>query len=135
MKTLSHSRTTVHNIGYHLVWSTKYRRRVLAGAIAVRAKELLLETASRYGWRIEAIEVMPDHVHVFVKADPKTPTWRIYKALKGVSASRLSKEFPGTKKMLWRHFWNPSTYIETIGHISQATVEKYIADQKVATCT
>ncbi|TPE42919.1 IS200/IS605 family transposase, partial [Pontibacter mangrovi] len=62
------SSTSVHNIGYHLIWCPKFRRKVLSGHIEVRLKELLMEKAGELGLRIEKMEVMPDHVHLLVKA-------------------------------------------------------------------
>ena len=60
----------MYNLGYHLIWCPKYRRKVLVGDIEIRLKELLLEKASELGLRIEKMEMMPDHVHLFIKAQP-----------------------------------------------------------------
>lgn len=65
------SNKAVYNIGYHLIWCPKYRRKVLLGAVADRLKELLTEKAASIGAHIEIMEVMPDHVHIFVKAPPR----------------------------------------------------------------
>ena len=51
--------------------------------------------------------------------------------MKGISARKILLEFPEVTAKLWRgHLWSPATYTETIGHISEETVLKYIADQK-----
>lgn len=74
---------------------------------------------------------MSDHVHVFVSAHPKFSPSYIYKMFKGISGRRIFIEFPRIKKNLWKgQLWNPSTYIETIGHISEETIKKYIEDQR-----
>jgi putative transposase len=65
--------TVVYNCGYHLIWCPKYRRKVLVGDVEERLKELLQEKAERLGLRIEQAEIMPDHVHLFVKAPPTLP--------------------------------------------------------------
>lgn len=128
---LQRGRTTVYNVNYHIVWSVKYRRSVLVGSVENRLKELLQEISDAKGFTIQSIEVMPDHVHVFVSGHPKISSSYMYKMLKGISARRLLMEFPALSKKLWRgHLWNPSTYVETIGHISEETVRKYIEDQK-----
>lgn len=62
------SNKAVYNIGYHLIWCPKYRRKVLVNAVAAQLKELLIEKAADIGAHIETMEVMPDHVHIFVKA-------------------------------------------------------------------
>jgi len=56
------SATTVYNIGYHLIWCPKYRRKVLVGEVAERLKELLFQKAQEIGVEIVQMEVMPDHV-------------------------------------------------------------------------
>jgi putative transposase len=131
MANLIHGRTTVYDVNYHIVWSVKYRRNVLAGRVEARLKKLLEEIAIEKGFAIGSMEVMPDHVHVFASAHPKFSPSYIYKMFKGISGRKLLMEFPSLKKSLWRgHLWNPSTYVETIGHISEESVKKYIEDQK-----
>jgi putative transposase len=129
--TLIHGRTVVYNVNYHLVWSIKYRRPVLTEPVQDRLKTILREIALSKGFTVDTVEVMPDHVHVFVSAPPKLPPSYLYKMMKGISGRKLLVEFEDLKKHLWRgHLWNPSTYIETIGHISEETVKRYIEDQK-----
>ena len=131
MKNLIHDRTTVYNIGYHMVWSVKYRRKVLIKKIENSLKAIMTEIAIEKGFVIKAIEVMPDHVHVFVSAKPKFSPSYIYKMLKGISARKLFVQHSELTQSLWNnHLWNPSTYVETIGHVSEETVKKYIEDQK-----
>ncbi len=128
---LIHGRTVVYNANYHIVWSVKYRREVLVGPIMDRLKTLLQEIANDKGFQINSLEVMPDHVHIFASAHPKISSSYIYKMLKGISGRKLLMEFPGLSKKLWRgHLWNPSTYVETVGHISEEAVRRYIEDQK-----
>jgi len=131
MSNLIHARTVVYNVNYHIVWSVKYRREVLKNRIADRLKDILSDIAKDKGFEIKSMEVMPDHVYVFVSAHPKHSSSYIYKMLKGISGRRLFLEFPQIKKALWKgQLWNPSTYVETVGHISEETIKKYIEDQK-----
>jgi putative transposase len=62
----------VHNTGYHFVWSVKYRRQVLRALIDQSAKEILAEICKDKGYRLLGMEVMPDHIHIFVSAHPKS---------------------------------------------------------------
>jgi putative transposase len=127
----TYARTVVYNANYHIVWTVKYRRKVLVNGIDTRLKTLLHEIAKEKGFVIQSLEVMPDHVHVFVSGHPKYSASHMYKLMKGISARRLLLEFPELQKRLWNgHLWNPSTYVETIGHVSEETVTRYIADQK-----
>lgn len=131
MTKLIHDRTSVHNIGYHIVWSTKYRKPILVDNIEVSLKNILTNISIEKGFSIEIMEIMPDHVHVFVKSDPKTAPNYIYKMLKGISATKLFNIYPNLKDLLYKgHLWNPSTFIESVGHISEDVVKKYIEGQK-----
>jgi REP element-mobilizing transposase RayT len=60
----------VFNLSYHIVWCPKYRRKVLVGYVEQRLTHILYATAQQYGVLIETMEVMPDHVHLFVSSDP-----------------------------------------------------------------
>jgi len=131
MSSLVHGRTVVYNVNYHIVWSTKYRRDVLTGDIEAALREVIAETAVEKGFIIKSIEVMPDHVHVFASAHPKIAPSYMIKMLKAVSGRKLLLAFPALRKTMYRgHLWNPSTYVETIGHISEDTIRRYIEDQK-----
>ncbi|MDO9533983.1 MAG: IS200/IS605 family transposase, partial [Bacillota bacterium] len=66
-----HARTCVYNIWYHVVWSTKYRKRGLTGQVAEYCQKLFNEIADEFEFRIAEIEIMPDHVHLFITAHPK----------------------------------------------------------------
>jgi len=132
MNSLVHDRTVVYNVGYHIVWSVKYRRKVLCGEIVKSLEHILLEICDEKGFVIKELEIMPDHVHVFVSAKPKFSAGYIYKMLKGIGSRRLFLKHPELRKQLWgKHLWNPSTYVETIGHISEEVVRKYIENQKI----
>jgi putative transposase len=114
-----------------MVWSIQYRRNVLTGDIGEKLKQLLHDIAAEKGFVIQSMEVKTDHVHVFVSAHPKHSPSYIYKMFKGISGRRLFIELPGIKKKLWKgQLWNPSTYVETIGHSSEEAVKKDIEDQK-----
>ena len=126
-------RTCVYNIGYHIVWSTKYRRKVIQGEIEDRLKNLMLEISREFGFEIKEMEVMPDHCHVFISCHPKTAPSSIVKYLKGITARKLFTEFPSIKKKLWGgHLWNPSYYIGTVGNMSKDVVLRYIQNQKTS---
>ena len=89
----THANTCVYNIGYHLIWCPKYRRKVLQAHIADRLKELLNHKAEELDIKIAICEVMPDNVHVFVKCRPTaSPHW-IVQQLKGYTSRIMRQEF------------------------------------------
>ena len=123
------SNKAVYNIGYHLIWCPKYRRKVLVGQVEIRLKELLIEKAKELGVIIETMEVMPDHTHLFIKSSPILSPHYIVQQLKGFASFLLRKEFPSLKSRL-PTLWTRSYYCESVGHISEETVRKYIEEQK-----
>ena len=132
MGELRHGRTCVFNINYHIVWSTKYRKKVLTPEIESRLKEILFNVSQEKGFELAEIEVgTKDHVHIFVSAIPKISISYIVKMMKGISGRLLLKEYPELSKELWKgELWNPSYYVETIGSISEDAIRKYIQDQE-----
>ena len=88
------SNKSVYNVGYHLIWCPKYRRQVLTGEIEIRLKELLNIKAGEIGVNIEKMEVMPDHVHLFVKTDPTMSPHFVVQQFKGCTSRMLRQEFP-----------------------------------------
>lgn len=130
--TIKHARTCVYNVNYHIVWSVKYRRKVLTSEIEGYLKDLFQEIAQEKEFEVAMMEVgEQDHIHVFASAHPKISPSYIVKMLKGISARKLFLKFPQLKKRLWGgHLWNSSFYIETVGSISEDVIRKYIENQK-----
>lgn len=125
------SNKAVYNIGFHLIWCPKYRRKVLTGKVETRLKELLLQKAADIEIIVDTMEVMPDHVHLFVKSTPVLSPHYIVQQLKGFTSHELRKEFPKLKSRL-PTLWARSYYCESVGHISEDTIKRYIEDQKGA---
>lgn len=119
----------VYNVAYHFIWCTKYRRKLLLGEVEERLRSLLIAKATANGWDIPELEVMPDHVHLFIKATPSDSIAHIASQLKGYTSFTLRTEFPHLKQRV-PTLWTRSYYVETIGHISEKTILKYIEDQK-----
>ena len=121
----------VYNTWYHLVWSTKYRRKVLVAPIDEAAKKLFQEICQTHGYEVQGMEVMPDHVHLFFSIPPAEAVAVVVKKIKGASARLLFLQFPELKKRLWDgHLWNPSYYVGTAGAVSSETIKRYIENQK-----
>ena len=125
----TYSKTTVYNLGYHIIWCPKYRRKVLVGDIEKRLRVLLVEKACKIGVSIIEMEIMPDHLHLFIKSSPTaSPHW-IVQQLKGYTSHILRKEFQELRTRL-PSLWTRSYYVESCGHISEEAVKKYIEEQK-----
>lgn len=116
------SNKATYNLDYHLIWCPKYRRKVLVGAIEKRLKKLFYEKAKELFINIEKMEIMPDHVHLFVKCSPIISPHLIVKHLKGYSSRIMRLEFPKLRSRL-PSLWTRSYYCESIGHISEDTIK------------
>jgi putative transposase len=87
------------------------------GAVARDLRTLLRKKTEELQVTIEALEIMPDHVHLFVSSDPTE------------APQRLANQFKGhTARMPC--LWSRSYYIGSIGQVSEETVKRYIAEQK-----
>ena len=75
---------SVSSLQYHIVWCTKYRHPILTGAVEVEAKTIPAQVCAEYGWTLKAIEVMPDHVHLFLEASPDEAPSTIARTLKSI---------------------------------------------------
>jgi len=128
-KRWSTSNHSTYNLGYHFIWCPKYRRDVLKNGVDDRLKELLTEKSLEHKWKIEKMEVMPDHVHIFIKTTPNDSPVFIVSQLKGYSSNILRKEFPVLKSRI-PTLWTRSYFVESVGHISEETIKKYIENQK-----
>ena len=104
-------------------------RPVLVGEIADRLRALLVEKAVEMGLTIHALEVMSDHVHLFIEGDPTRCVAEIVNRLKGYTSHVLREQFPSLRSRL-PTLWSRSYYAGSVGHVSAATVERYIAEQK-----
>jgi putative transposase len=120
----------VYNLAYHIIWCPKYRKRGLVGDLEKRLKELLFQKAKENDWQIDNMEVMPDHVHIFIKTTPSDSPALVAAQLKGFTSHQLRKEFTCLRSKL-PTLWTRSYYAESVGHISEDTIKKYIDEQKL----
>ncbi|NEP03329.1 MAG: IS200/IS605 family transposase [Symploca sp. SIO2E9] len=115
-------------LNYHFVWCPKRRKSVLTGEIKHRLQEIIFELCTENNWRLIALEIMPDHVHLFIEADPTLAPSVMIKRIKGRASHHLRKEFPTLLKL--PSLWTPSYFCSTTGNASTETVKKYIESQK-----
>jgi putative transposase len=124
-----HLRGSVSTLTYHFVWCPKYRRKVLTGPVETTLRSLICERATELFCDIVALEVMPDHVHLFLKAPPTHAPQHIANQIKGYTSHELRKRFPALKSRL-PSLWSRSYYVGSAGAVSAATIQKYIEQQQ-----
>ena len=122
----------VYDLKYYLVWIPKYRKSLLLGTIEKRLKELFCEIAEEHGFEILEMELMPDHVHLFVSAAPRWAPGKIVGTFKAITSKIIFEEFPQVKKKLWGgHLWSAGYYAGSVGDkITAETIKRYIRHQR-----
>jgi putative transposase len=124
------SNKTVYSAKYHLIWCPKYRRRVLAGPVAARLKEIIGSVVAECGGEVIEVEVMPDHVHLLVEVPPAIALSGLVQRLKGHSWRLLRQEFPHLRRL--GALWSPSWFVSTVGGAPLEVVRRYVENQKRA---
>ena len=130
-KDVTHCRGYVYSLQYHIVWVTKYREPIFTGDIQAEVREYLLETLNSLDMIPIAMEIMPDHIHLFVDCKPQLRLSDAVKILKGNIARWLFLKYPEIKKQLWDgHLWNPSYFVATVSDRTLEQIQQYIDIQK-----
>lgn len=119
---------SVSSINYHFVFVPKRRRPVLVQDVAKRLQEIIFGVVAEHGWKLIALEIMPDHVHFFINAPTHESPADIARWVKGRAANYLRKEFPHLNKL--PSLWTPTYFVATTGQVSTEVVRQYIENQK-----
>ena len=122
---------TQYDIQYHILWTTKYRYKVLQGKIAVRIRELLRQGCETLNVKIISGSVGKSHIHLLVSVPPRIAPSKLVQYLKGRSSKLIQDEFKELKKKYWgQHFWGVGYFCRSVGTVTEEIVRKYIEDQK-----
>ena len=124
---LSH---VVWHCQYHIVWTPKYRYKVLKGMVAQDVHNCVHIYCGRLGCEVVELNVQPNHVHLLVKVPPKMSISGLMGTLKGKTALRLFSKFPYLKQRpYWgNHFWAKGYCVDTVG-LDSDMVRKYVKYQ------
>ena len=123
-----HESNAVSLLNYHFVFIPKRRKKVLTGSIVERLQQIICDVCNENRWRIIAMEIMPDHVHLLINAKPIDDSATIIRKIKGRASHHLRKEFPELLKL--PTLWTPSYFVSTAGNICTETVKRYIQAQR-----
>ena len=126
------NRHSVFLLSYHLVLVTRYHHPVMTDEIATWVREYFECFFRERGLRIQALEVMPDHVHVLFDAPPQVALSEFIQALKTGSSRRVRTVFAKEiSKYYWKpYFWSKSYFICSVGDKTTEIVKHYIENQK-----
>ena len=128
MCALRRSSHAVYDLKYHFVWIPKYRKRILTPEIADYAKQVFRKTAEEYDMVIDMVEVVEDHVHIFLEAPPRLSPSRIVQILKSISAREMFRQFPRLRRQLWGgKLWSRGYFVRAVGdEVTADVIRRYI---------
>jgi len=133
---LNSSNHSKYLILYHIVFCPKFRYKVLIEKqnlnIQSRLKDLIYNIANIYDFKIIEIEIMPDHIHLFVSTKPNTSLTNVVQIIKSITARRLFEEFTTLKQFYSRcgHLWSRGYFVCSVGNANSETIKNYIKNQK-----
>jgi putative transposase len=130
MENYRKSSHTVYDLRYHLVWITKYRKPILVGDIATRARELIREICKSQDVEIIKGHISRDHVHIFVSVPPHVSVSQLVQWLKGKTSRKMMMEYKGLSRMfLGRHMWARGYFVASSGNVTDEVIIQYIEQQ------
>ena len=130
MENYRKSSHTIYDIKYHIVWITKYRKPVLRGEVAERARDLIREICKSKDVEIIKGHVSKDHVHIFVSVPPHISVSQLVQSLKGKTSRKLMMEYKSLNRNFWgRHIWARGYFVASSGNVTDEVIIRYIEEQ------
>jgi len=122
---LRKGRHSVSRLVVHLVFATRYRKRILESNHLARMHSVCIRVAEKSGFQLLEFNGEPDHAHLLIEYSPATPVSQLVSQIKGVTSRVLRKEFGFQGERLW----SPSYFASSAGGASIETVREYIKSQ------
>lgn len=119
----------VYSCKYHVVWCSKYRRKVLTDGIDTRLKDLVQSICAEINAEIFELEIQPDYVHLLLEVDPQYGINKAVRHIKGTTSHILRSEFPSLRSRL-PTLWTTAYFVSTVGNTPLSEIRQYIEDQK-----
>jgi putative transposase len=121
---------TTYDCKYHIVWITKYRKRILGGVIAESVRDLIRGICKEHEVEILKGHISQDHVHLFVSVPPHLSISKLVQYLKGKSSYKMLQEHKPLSKLFWgRHLWGRGYFVATSGNVTDEVIMDYIKNQ------
>ena len=129
MKGLNNFNHGVGQNAYHLVWKPKYAKDPFKFEIVRKhCEKFLREIALKYHFEIYELQVMPDHVHLFVEIPPTMSVSKALQLFKGISSFKLFRQHPWLRAHFRKgNFWSPGKFFRSVGNVTAEVIQHYIA--------
>ena len=120
-----------YDIEYHIVWTTKYRYRVIVGKIAERTRKLVIQGCNSMNVNIIKGSIGKEHIHLLVSCPPSLSVSKLVQQLKGKTSRTLQMEFKELRKRYWgRHLWASGYFCRSVGTVTRNIIKEYIENQE-----
>ena len=121
---------TVYQLHFHFVFSTKYRKPVLRGEVALKTRDMIRDICRAMDVEILSGHVRPDHVHVLLSVPPHLAPSHVMQAIKGKTSNRLLMNWRELRREFWgRHLWARGCFVCSSGNVTDEVIAEYIATQ------
>jgi len=121
---------TVYDLKYHIVWITKYRKKVMRGEIGLRLRELIKQSCEAQDVQIVKGHIAADHVHLLVSVPPQIAVSDLVQRLKGRSARKMLEEYGALRRQFWgQHLWARGYFVASSGNVTDEIIAEYIESQ------
>jgi putative transposase len=121
---------TVYDLKYHIVWITKYRKKVMRGEIGLRLREMIKQSCEAQEVQIVKGHIAADHVHSLVSVPPQLAVSDLVQRLKGRSARKMLEEFGELRRQFWgQHLWARGYFVASSGNVTDEIIAEYIESQ------
>lgn len=132
MDIYQHRRHNKNLLMVHLIFATKYRKKLLTGRFREDIKQYIFDTCKKYHWYIKRMETDRDHIHILLQYNPSDSITRIVAALKQHSTYLVWRDHSSfLRRHYWKEktFWSDGYFAASVGQVSQAAIERYIEQQ------
>lgn len=128
MNTYKNTRNAKFLLNYHFVWIPKYRNKLLLSKkVQIIIKDTIEELSINHKYTVLALEIEPDHIHLFISALPKYAPSELINVIKGTTGRRVAQEYPELKAN--GSIWTRSYFVASAGNVSSETIREYIDKQ------
>ena len=123
-------RHCVFKLHVHLVFVTKYRKKVFTDEILRDLEVIFKDVCQNFETELMEMNGETEHIHLLLNYPPKVSISKLVNSLKGVSSRLIIKQHPELKKSYWKGgLWSPSYFASSCGGAPLAIIKEYIEQQ------
>lgn len=127
-------RSCVSNLHAHLVFVTKYRKRIFSQTVLDHMERIFADVCTDFEAELREFNGEDDHVHLLVHYPPKVALAKLVNSLKGVSSRLIRRDHPEVRKQYFKGaLWSPSYFVGSCGGAPISVVRAYIEQQQKLT--